>query len=101
MNVSVVDGKAYSLLVEDNRIFEEEAAKAQVNQQGTSVSVRLSAASTSKILGKNKFIWGAAVGEADPGADPNDKKAYYGWLDYSPTKDQESGTDDYFHHPAP
>ena len=76
-----------------------------MNQQGTSVSVRLSAASATKILGKNKFIWEAATEEWDPRLDPNDKQAYYddnaNWMDYSSTQDQEGGIDDYFHHPAP
>ena len=101
--VRLADGKAYSLLSvsQAGESAPAEAAKAQVNQQGERVSVRFSAASTAKILGKSKFIWEAVAVETDPDADLNDKKAYYGWVDYSSTQDQEGGTDGYFHHPAP
>ena len=107
LGVSVVDGKAYSLLSvsQAGESVPAEAAKAQVSQQGASVSVRLSATSTTKILGKNKFIWEASTWETDPRLDPNSKETYYDdnahWMDYSSTQDQEGGTDDYFHHPAP
>jgi hypothetical protein len=109
--VSVADGKAYSLLYvppagEHVPTEALRAANAQVGQQGTNVSVRLSATSTTKILGKSKFIWEASTGETDPRLDPNSKETYYDdyarWMDYSSAQGGLMGNiENYFHHPAP